>query len=478
MIIGRKREQEILQNCLNSDKSEFIVIYGRRRVGKTYLVREFLKHKLTFYSTGVLGGDRETQLRMWNDELSEIVGADYDYAKNWFDAFRNLRSFIEQNLADKKSTTKNGNDKITIFLDELPWMATRNSDFLPALDYFWNRWASSRKDIVLIICGSAASWMTDKIINNKGGLHNRMTQSILVKPFTLCECEEYFKHYHIPLTRYQIAEAYMVFGGIPYYMSLFESKYSLYQNIDNIYFSSDAKLQNEFENVYKSLYINAEHYIDVVEALAKKGIGLSRSDIVGSLKVSDGGGLTRSLRDLEVSGFIRKYKSYGQKKRDSLYQLVDFFSMFDVRFRDNRDNYAGDFWLSFSSTAAYSIWSGFCFEKICLYHVSEIRRKLSILGVLTAVYAWRGKYECSGVQIDLILDRNDNIVNVCEIKFVSGQYTISKANSEEIRNKRSTFAHYVSAKKSVQTTMITTFGLKPNMYSSEISSQVTLDDLF
>jgi len=478
MIIGRKREQEILQNCLISDKSELVVIYGRRRVGKTYLVREYFKDKLTFYSTGVLGGDRETQLRIWNDELAGIGGLSYSYADNWFDAFRNLRLFIEEKLSDKKHTNRSDGEKTTIFLDELPWMATRNSDFIPALDYFWNRWASSRKDIVLIICGSATSWMTDKIINNKGGLHNRMTQSILMKPFTLCECEEYYRHYLIPLTRYQIAEAYMVFGGIPYYMSLFESKYSLYQNIDNIYFASDAKLQNEFDNLFRSLYSNAEHYIDVVEALAQKGIGLSRSDIVSALKTTDGGGLTRILKDLESSGFIRKYKSYGQKKRDSLYQLVDFFSMFDVRFRDKREDYAGDFWLSFSSTVAYSVWSGFCFEKVCLYHISEIRQKLSILGVLTAIYAWRGKHENNGVQIDLILDRNDNIVNVCEMKFSSGLYTIDKKHSDAIRNKRVAFASFVGAKKSVQTTMITTYGLKPNMYSAEITSQVTLDDFF
>jgi hypothetical protein len=320
--------------------------------------------------------------------------------------------------------------------------------------------------------------MTDKIINDKGGLHNRVTRQILIEPFTLKECELFFESRHIPMTRYQMAEAYMIFGGIPYYLNLMEPRNSLYQNVDEMYFTQGAELRNEFENLYRSLYSNAANYIRVVEALAKKGIGLTRSEISASSRIADGGSLTKILRDLAISGFIREYKAYGQKKRDSLYQLIDFFSLFDIRFRGKREVYANDFWLRFSSTAAHSAWSGFGFEKLCLLHLPQIRKKLGISGVLTSVFSWRGERDGRGAQIDLIIDRSDNVINLCEAKFSSGQYQIDKKYYESLRNKKSAFVNSTHTRKAALTTMITTFGLKKNEYSAEITSEVVLDDLF
>ncbi|MCL1809050.1 MAG: ATP-binding protein [Clostridiales bacterium] len=472
-IIGRKKEQGILKGCLESGKSEFVAIYGRRRVGKTFLVKEFFEAGFAFYSTGILNGNREAQLQVWNNEILRFGGADIPAAQNWVSAFDNLNLLIEKLCAEQKNPTKK-----VIFLDEIPWMATLHSDFIAGLDYFWNRWASSRKDVLLIVCGSAASWITDKIINDKGGLHNRITRQILVEPFTLKECEVFFESRHIPMTHYQMAEAYMIFGGIPYYLSLMEPRYSLYQNVDEMYFAQGAELHNEFENLYRSLYRNADHYIRVVEALAKKGIGLSRTEIAAGSKIADGGTLTKILRDLSISGFIREYRAYGQKKRDSLYQLTDFFSMFDIRFRDKRDEHSNDYWLRFSATSAHSVWSGLCYEKLCLSHLPQIRKKLGIAGVLTAVFSWRGKHGDAGAQVDLIIDRSDNIINLCEIKFSSGQFQIDKKHYESMRNKKSAFANSTRTRKAVQTTMITTFGLKQNAYSAEIVSEVLLDDLF
>jgi hypothetical protein len=280
------------------------------------------------------------------------------------------------------------------------------------------------------------------------------------------------------MTRYQIAEAYMIFGGIPYYMSLMKSNLSLYQNVDIMYFSKESRLHNEFENLYRSLYENPDLYIRVVEALAKKGKGLLRTEIINEADISNGGSLTKILSDLEMSGFIRKYKSYGQKQKDCLYQLIDFFSLFDIRFREKRDLYEKNYWLSYSSTTDYSVWSGFSFEKLCLLHTSQIRKKLGISGVLTAVYSWKGKFEDSGAQVDLVIDRNDNVINLCETKFLSDQFTIQKSDSDSFRIKRAAFKGATKTRKSVITTLITTFGLKRNMYSGEITSEVTLDDLF
>ena len=467
-IIGREKEIDILKKCYESNQSDFIAIYGRRRVGKTFLVKELFGEQFSFYSTGLHDEDINMQLQAWNREISRFGGSKLPDARNWIEAFENLNSLTEESTAKKK----------VIFLDEIPWMATLRSDFLAGLDYYWNRWASSRKDILLIVCGSAASWITNNIINDKGGLHNRLTRQILIEPFNLRECRQYYESRHIPLTHYQMAEAYMIFGGVPYYLSLMEPHLSLYQNVDKVYFAQDAELRNEFINLYRSLYKNADRYIKVVEVLAKRGLGMTRSEIANELDISDGGRLTEILQNLLISGFIRKYKAYGQKRKDSLYQLIDFFTLFDIRFRNKRGLYESNYWLNFSSTSAHSSWSGISFEKLCLLHLPQIRKKLGISGVLTTAYSWRGKHEDVGAQIDLVIDRGDNVVNLCEIKFSSEPFTLQKSDSESLRSKRSAFIGSTRTRKSVVTTMITTFGLKKNIYSAEIVSEVVLDDLF
>ena len=472
-LIGREKEIRIIKNCYESDRSEFVAVYGRRRIGKTYLIKELFEDKFTFFSTGILNGNNETQLNVWNNEIKRYGGNGYDEAKNWIEAFSNLNLLIE-----RQNVIKQGTGKKVIFLDEIPWMATMHSDFLAGLDYFWNRWASSRKDVLLIICGSAASWVVDKIINDKGGLHNRLTRQILIEPFSLKECEQYLISRHVMFTRYQIAEAYIIFGGVPYYLSLMEPQYSLYQNVDQMYFAKGAELRDEFINLFGSLYKNADNYIRVIEALAIKGIGLTRNEIIAGSKISDGGTLSKILSDLIISGFICKNKAYGQKKRDSLYKVIDFFSLFDIRFRDRRDEFVYDYWLRFSTTPAHSAWSGVSFEKLCMNHIAQIRKKLGISGVLTAIFSWRGESGGNGAQVDLVIDRNDGVVNLCEIKFLSGLFLIDKNYSEALRNKRSAFSNSTKTRKAVQTTMITTFGLERNAYGSEITSEVVLDDLF
>ena len=466
-LIGRDKEIEILKNCYESEKSEFVAIYGRRRVGKTFLVKELFEKEFSFYSTGVLNGTREAQLRVWNVEISRFGGGDLPEAGDWIGAFENLNLLMERAEAGRK----------VIFLDEIPWMATLHSNFLAGLDWFWNRWASLRKDVLLIICGSAASWIVDNIVDNKGGLHNRLTRTLFIEAFTLRECELYYESRNIPMTRYQMAEAYMIFGGIPYYLSLMDARLSLYQNVDEIYFKQGSELGSEFENLYRSLYQNADNYIQVVEALAKKGIGLTRKEISSGAGIKDGGSLTVVLRNLSISGFIREYKTYGRKKRGSIYQLLDPFSLFDFHFRDKRKEHSSDFWLRFSSASAHSAWSGFAFEKLCLLHLPQIRKSLGISGVLTSVFSWRGEGD-SKAQIDMVIDREDKMINLCEIKYASGPYEIDKKYHEVLHDKRNAFIAATQTRKAAQTTMITTFGLKRNAYSAEIVSEVILDDLF
>jgi hypothetical protein len=303
--------------------------------------------------SGVLNGDTATQLTQWNQETAVYNCDKVKDADNWLDAFRNLNTIIEE-LSAKGNKTKK-----VIFLDEVPWLAVnKNSGFLAGLDYFWNRWASGRDDVMLIICGSAASWITENVINNRGGLHNRLTRQILLNPFTLKECESFYQDRKIPFTRMQTAEAYMIFGGIPYYMNLFMSHLSLYQNVDAVYFSEGAELRNEFRNLYSSLFSNSETYMHVINALASKGIGMTRNEIVDKTGLSNGGNLTKLLHNLIICGFVRKYKSYGNKEKDSLYQLIDFFSLFDVKFKSKREEYSSDYKLQISSTKLYHTYSG------------------------------------------------------------------------------------------------------------------------
>jgi len=468
-VIGRYAEKELLHAYLNSGKSEFIVLYGRRRVGKTFLVREILGSDFVFYATGFPDSSGAEQIANFNKEIINYGGSNLEPAKTWSEAFNNLNTLIE-------SSGKNG--KKVIFLDEVPWMYTPKSGFLSALDHFWNRYASMRKDVLLIICGSAASWIIDNIANNTGGLHNRLTGEIYLQPFSLNECEAFYRAKGVDIPRYQVAEAYMIFGGIPYYMDFIKPKFSLAQNVDEIYFKDSAPLRNEYTNLFKSLFRKSDNHIQVIEALAAKNYGKTRDEIIRSTKLAEGGGLSRVLTELIASGFVREYFAFGKKKRDRLYQLVDPFTLFCLRFGKKRKTYNSDFWLRFCTTPAHSTWVGYAFEILCLLHISQIRAALGISGVLTDIYSWRSKKHDPGAQIDLVIERGDQVINLCEMKYASSEYIITKTMDMNLRNKRAAFTTETRTHKSAQTTMITTYGLQKNPYQAGIPFEVKLDDLF
>jgi hypothetical protein len=357
-------------------------------------------------------------------------------------------------------------------------MNTPKSGFLAALDHFWNRYCSMRKDVLLIICGSAASWIIENIVNNTGGLHNRLTGEIYLQPFTLNECESYYRANGIDIPRYQVAEAYMIFGGIPYYMDFFKPKYSLAQNVDDIFFKEIAPLRNEYANLFRSLFRDSEVHMRVIEALAAKNSGKTRDEIIKVTGMSEGGGLSKILNELIISGFVREYHSFGKKKRDRLYQLIDPFTLFCLRFGSKRNTYSTDFWLRFCTTPAHGAWAGYAFEILCLMHILQIRKALGITGVLTEIYAWKSKSHDPGAQIDLVIERGDQVINLCEMKYASSEFTIDKAYDQNLRNKRSAFLAETRTRKAAQTTVVTTYGLRKNAYQASIPFEVTLDDLF
>lgn len=469
MIIGREKEKEILNEKLASNKSEFIALYGRRRVGKTFLVRNVFERQFTLQLTGLAQATLPQQLSNFNVTIhDQHPNARRKKANDWMEAFQQIRQVIEKSKQKKK----------IIFIDELPWFDKTHSGFIPALEHFWNSWASGRKDILLLVCGSAASWMINKLINNKGGLHNRVTQKIKIEPFNLNECNELLKQKKITLDYYQLVQLYMVLGGIPFYWDAVKKGLSATQNIDKLCFEPNGLLIGEFNNLFKSLFAKAERHEAIVAALAKKSKGLTREEISIGSKLANGGGLTRLLNELEESGFIRRYIPFGKKSRNSLYQLSDFFSLFHIKFIKDQKIVDKNHWLKLVDSPKHRAWSGYSFEQVCLAHVPQIKKALGIGGIETETSAWKSVQVKNGAQIDLVIDRRDGVVNLCEMKFSISPFIIDKKYDAELRNKTGAFKTETQTKKSIFLTLLTTFGLQVNTYSGNVQNDLKMDILF
>ena len=470
MIIGRKEEQQILHSAVQSENSEFVAVYGRRRVGKTYLIRETFGYKFTFQHTGLAKGNTKEQLFSFAISLRDAGYDDCPIPKSWLEAFSLLSAYLKNSADEKK----------IVFLDELPWMDTPRSNFISAFEHFWNGWASARKDIVLIICGSATSWIINKVINDHGGLHNRVTKQIALQPFTLKECEMFAQSKGLEMSRYQLAECYMVFGGIPYYWSLLEKGLSLAQNIDKIIFAKNGKLSNEFNQLYASLFKSPEQYIDIVTALGKKKVGMTREEIIAATDKYSNGALSKVLDELEYCGFIRKYNGFDKKSKQAIYQLIDNYTLFYFKFIQQNENNDEHFWSASIDSAMHRTWSGLAFERLCMAHTQQIKAALGIAGVLSNVYSWRkGADEMSdGAQIDLLIDRKDQVINLCEMKYSLSEYVIDAEYERKLRNKKSVFIDTTNTRKAVHLTMVTTFGIKANAHSGIVQNEITLEDLF
>ena len=468
-IAGRKEEQLLMNQLLASNKPAFLAVYGRRRVGKTFLIRQVYQKQIVFQMTGVARANTPQQLANFFSVLKEAdVSVAQDFPpKNWFDAFGLLKNYLQKSKAPKK----------VIFFDELPWIDTPRSNFLSALEHFWNSWASARPDIILVVCGSAASWMITKLINNRGGLYNRVTQRIRLLPFTLHETELFFRNNQIKLDRYQILQLYMAFGGIPFYLSEIRPGKSAFQEIDRLAFSKNAILVTEYENLYRSLFNHAERHITVIETIAKKNKGLSREEIVKASGFNDGGALTTVLRELAESGFISKSYPFGKKIRDSIYRLTDQYSLFYLKFIKDQKQAGSGSWLNRIDNPVWRAWSGYAYENICFQHIDSLKKTLGISGVYTEESSWLDK--ARSVQIDLLIDRRDHVINLCEVKFTQNPFSLTKAYKEELERKSFAFKEETQTPKSVFPTLITTFGLKENIHSlGFIQNSITMDGLF
>ena len=471
MLIGRDNERSTLQDALKSEYSQFIAVYGRRRVGKTFLIRESYNYKFAFQFTGADKTPTRKQLARFRNVLKQSGLKDIPQLTTWIDAFYELERYLDSMPEGKK----------VVFFDELPWIDAPRSGFLSELESFWNGWASARKDIVLVVCGSATSWMVKKILKNKGGLHNRLTHRIALKPFPLMLCEKMAKSQGLSMSRMQILEAYMIFGGVPYYWSLIERGRSLTQEVDRLIFSEEGDLHDEFQLLYASLFRNPEPYVDVISALATKKMGMTREELSTALHVTSGGHFSEILEDLEWCGFIRKYTILGKKSKDSIYQLIDHFTLFYYEFIKDHDH-ADNFWQTMQGKPQYNTWCGLAFERVCLWHVDQIKKALGISGVMTNVYSWRCEPDKNqgrpGVQIDMLIDRNDGIIDLCEMKHSNKEYAITSEVADSLERKKAVFTEVTGTDKAVHTVMVTTKGIAPGEYEWTAQNYVKLDDLF
>ena len=473
-IIGREKEIKILNETFNSYESELVSIIGRRRVGKTFLVQSIFDKKIDFEITGIQHAKMKEQLDNFTISLNLFAQTPLPASrpKNWLEAFRLLILYLES-----KGTKK----KRVVFFDELPWLATHRSGFLNAFGFFWNSWAV-KNNVLVIICGSAASWMIQKVVRNKGGLYNRITKRIRLNPFTLRETEQYLQKRKINFDKYQIIELYMAMGGIPHYLKEIQKGESVTQNIDRICF--DAKggpLYDEFDQLYPSLFDHSENHIAFVRALASKPSGLNRSELIKITGIANGGGISKTLEELIHSDFITEYFPFGKKKKDMRYRLTDEYSLFYIKFIEPLKKEGAGIWKNFQQSAAYHTWSGYSFENICLKHILQIKKALGISGIFSthSTFYHRGAEGMGGCQIDLLIDRNDKAINVCEIKFTNAEFVISKKYAKDLRSKTALFKHYSKTKKQVFLTFITTFGLLENEHKGSIvDKELTLEVLF
>jgi AAA+ ATPase superfamily predicted ATPase len=472
-LIGRHTEQKLLREAMNSSAPELIALFGRRRVGKTFLIRQYFRENLVFELMGTREAKLASQLENFSKALGKAAGNPklYRVPDNWSDAFDQLNNFLAPKLTAQRAV---------VFLDEFPWLNTHKSGFLAAFDHWWNSWGNSQPNLVVIICGSAASWMIQNVVNNKGGLHNRITRKIRLLAFNLKETEEFLQARNVNLDRYQLLQVYMIMGGIPHYLKEIRKGESAAQAVNRICFTKDGLLQGEFKNLYHSLFDDAVRHLAVVKALANNNSGLTRNDIIDKAGLTSGGTITGLLEELIESGFVMAWQPYDKKSRDTVYKLSDEFTHFYLKFMENNRASGDDIWQSFSSGQSWKSWSGVAFERVCLKHISQIKKELGIQSLYTEEATWRflpktGK----GAQIDLLFDRKDFVINLCEMKYSESEFVIDKAYAGEMENKRDVFKQQTKTRKSLFLTFVTTFGVKDNEYAKRlIQNSITANALF
>ncbi|MCB1118348.1 MAG: AAA family ATPase [Chlamydiia bacterium] len=476
-IFNRKKEKKKLEEVLKSPSPEFIAVYGRRRVGKTHLIRNFFHDKgIYFEMTGAKRAPQMEQLVNFKNAFTSVFPNQRmaETPSNWTEALFTLKEAVE---------TIPKTEKVILFFDEAPWIETPKSGFLSALEHLWNRYLSEMKHVILILCGSSASWMIEKIVDNRGGLYGRLTKVIHLLPFKLGQTEHFLQAMGVTWDRQQIVDFYLAVGGIAKYLSFVNKSWSAAQATQNLIFDPQGMMHDEFDRLFASLFDQDERHIKVVKILAEKRKGLTQNEIVEKGGLSAGGNTSRVIKELEKSGFISFIPPFRGGKKGGLYKLSDEFSLFYLHWvislkkrslTEGQENY----WLHRQNSKSWLSWAGFAFEAVCLKHLAQIKKALGISGVITYQTGWRST-NSPGAEIDLVIEREDKCINLCEIKYSHNEFQIDKAYAEKMRQKRQRFIQETGIRKAVFITFITPYGIKENAYSRElVNRSVTLDALF
>ncbi len=468
-MIGRTLEQKELLRALNSEQSEFVALYGRRRVGKTYLVHEFFNGQFAFRATGIEEGTKREQLDLFREELKRHGLVKCPRLTSWIMAFSRLADLLEASAERRK----------VVFLDELPWFDTPCAGFLRAFEAFWNGWASGRKDILLVVCGSATTWMLKKMLRARGGLHNRVTIQLPIAPFTLKECEDYAAFKNLAFDRGQLAECYMAMGGVAYYWSLLREGESVAQSFDRLFFGESSIMRDEFKRLFSSLFRMERRHVEIVRALGGRKSGMTRAEVLSALGEKSNGDVSECLEELVECGFLRRYNQPAKVKRGAVYQLVDNYVLFYFQFLDAWKGNDPQFWTHHYLSPKLNAWRGVSFERICFWHIPQIKASLGIAGVGADVYSWRGTDpDGQGAQIDMLIDREDNTVSICEMKYAQDEYELTEEEAARIRRRSALFLRVTKLRKSIQNVLVSSYGMRRSKYSGVIHREVTLADLF
>ena len=469
-IIGRKKELQLINEYYNSGRAEFVAIYGRRRIGKTFLVRQRFAREFAFDMTGVMEGSRAEQMASFHTAM-KAQGYTGPKNKTWIDAFFALRQLLETKIESGK--------RCVIFIDELPCLDTPKSGFVNALGHFWNNWANWQNEIMLIVCGSATSWMVRNIIDNHGGLHDRITHEMHLHPFTLAETEEFFSENGYNWSRLSVLQAYMVVGGVPYYMSMFNRGESPAMGLDRLFFSPSGELRTEYNRLFSSLFRNPKPYIEIVNVLARNARGMTRAEISNTLEMSNNGNLGNMLSDLVHCDFVSKtmVRHKTVNENSAIYQLVDFYTVFYNTFNPKSITNA-NFWTQSLGTSEVNVWYGLAYERVCKAHMAQIKRAIGISGIRTEHYSWRSRQSKPAAQVDIIIDRADGIINLCEVKYSGERYRLDQEEFLNIQHRMNVFRAETETRSSIMPLLITTFGTSQGSYSEQIPLQLVLDDLF
>ncbi len=472
-LVARSAETDELKRCERSGKSELVCVYGRRRVGKTYLVEQTFSGSFAFRATGVEGGNMRQQLKSFNQRLQEHGDPQRTIPKNWFEAFSRLDIVLS-----REDAARSPYGKKVVFLDEFPWFATARSEFLMAFGEFWNRRGTAGDDIMVVICGSATSWIVGNVLENTGSLYNRVTSQVYLEPFCLGDAERFFVDRGFGWTRSQIAESHMVFGGLPYFLELLDPNESLRANIERLCFAPHALLAHESSKLLEATLKKSPAYDRLLSYLAKHRCGVEKQACFEQTGLAKGT-FARAVDDLLKCGYIREFKVPTKRGKPLFLQLVDPFLLFHYRFLSKKSGDRVGSWSDcIQDEARYKSWRGCSFEILCVLHEAQIKRALGISGVRTRCYPWTSDQGAGGAQIDLVIERDDGIINICEMRCTDRPFSMDAATEASLLNKVDVFKRETGAKNPVKIVVVSASGIAGVAHTEYISRTITLDDLF